>query len=571
MKTPALRQPFDAEIHATGKIQRPNYLWEVEEILKEEISGKILIQGEFGLKGEKKERFGSTIVAVQSDKYLKYVRESEEKKECEIDQSKGRKLSEDCKKVRWQAASLDLVHAKLSLPRSITQNRFVELASEAVKVYYLPYLSQKSIEKKSHGDQEEYEVEARVAGHGETLSVKVSGNGDEVLLRDIRLGKSAKHLLPICTRFNLMTRVMQKLTSFNSPSSCVIESGKVETFDRMEYDYQLNNCEHIVFTESSPRPRITVSTRKTPEKQEVTMVVDGHKYEVEIKKDSRHSRDNMAVIKVNGEVKQWRSLEQQQEQQQQQQQQQLQQYMQNQQLQQILQSQQQQLQQQQQQQQQKQYYDSYHQNVYDDEDSYITNFQDGVYSIVSKKYGVSVIADGERMEVKSYQHVLRNRVAGLCGDLNGEITGDLKSSKRCMMPKHKLAALSFVLEDGKCGGIQEQEKSELRREESRCVRKEVVPTKVSQLFKNQLESKRKPELRHIVEVIKGETCISKELVRVCHSDFPKEISSRQVRFTCISGPKAEIYKRRAEYGENVEELSRLPTQYVHLVHEPSRC
>ena len=248
-----------------------------------------------------------------------------------------------------------MVHAKLSLPKSITNNKWVELTSEAVKVYYMPYLSQKIIEKRSHGNEEEFEVEAQVSGHGDTLSIKISGNEQEVLLRNIRLGKSAKGLLPICTRFTLMTRVTQKLTSFNAPSSCVIESGKVETFNRMEYDYQLNDCEHIVFTEASSRPRITVSARKTHEKQEVTMLVDGHKYEVEIKKASRHSRDNMAVVRVNGQVKQWRSLEQQEQQQQ----------LQIQQL-------------QQQQHEQKQQYRTQGQNVYDDEDTHMTDYKDGV-------------------------------------------------------------------------------------------------------------------------------------------------------------------------------------------------
>merc|ERR1712168_1764102 len=143
----------------------------------------------------------------------------------------------------------------------------------------------------------------------------------------------------------------------------------------------------------SPRPRITVSTKETPEKQIVIMVVDGHKYEVEIKKESRYSRVNKAIIKVNGKVKESRAI-------------------------------QQQLQQQLQRPQQMKTFD---------ENSYVTSFEDGVYAIVSKKYGVHVLADGKRMEVKSYQHILRNRVTGLCGDLNGEKTADLKSAKKCMM------------------------------------------------------------------------------------------------------------------------------------------
>merc|ERR1740128_535842 len=114
----------------------------------------------------------------------------------------------------------------------------------------------------------------------------------------------------------------------------------------------MNNCEHIIFTESSSRPRVTVAAKETPQKQEVTMVVDGHKYQVEISKQTRYSRGNKATIKVNGEVKEWKPLQQQQQQQQQQLPQQQQQLLQ--QLQQQQQQQQQPLQQQKQQQQQQQ-------------------------------------------------------------------------------------------------------------------------------------------------------------------------------------------------------------------------
>merc|ERR1711911_455584 len=119
---------------------------------------------------------------------------------------------------------------------------------------------------------------------------------------------------------------------------------------------------------------------------------------------------------VNGEVKEWRSLEQQQQLRQQQQQQ------------------------------QKRYYETETYNVYEDEDTYVVNSEDGVYTILSKKYGVSVNADGKRIEVNSYQQIFRNKATGLCGDLNGERTADVKSSRRCMTSKPEISALSFMIE-----------------------------------------------------------------------------------------------------------------------------
>merc|ERR1719341_187118 len=629
LKTPALRNPFNVELHANGKVFRPMQDWDIEAMLKEDLTSKVLIHGDYGFKGEEQEDIKAIIHAFRSDKQVEFVKQSEEFERCSRHESEGRKLTRECRDTRHHAASLDQVKAKLSLPKSIAESRITELATEAVKIYYLPYLTQRTIgQRDSRQGEEEYDIEAKVDGRGHSLYVKISGNGEEVEARNVRLSSATKGLLPICTRYTLGTKIMQKLTNFNSPSSCTLESGKVTTFDRYDYDYSMNDCEHIIFTESASRPRVTVAAKETPQKQEVTMVVDGHKYQVEISKQTRYSRDNKATIKVDGEVKEWKPIQQQQQQQQLLQQQQQQQQQQHQQLlkqhqqllqqplqqqqqlklkqqqqqllqqqhhqqqqqqqqplqqqhqqklqqqqqqlwqqqQQLLQQQQQPLQQQQQQQllrqqqqllqqqhqqqqqrhqqQQQRWYETESYNVYEDEDTYVTNSEDGVYTIVSKKYEVSVEADGKRIQVDSYQHIFRNKATGLCGDLNGEQTADVKSSRRCMMSTPKLSALSFMIDDGKCKGVPQQEKSELQREEERCVKKEEIPTKVSSIFRSEIDSNRQPELRHLTEEIKGETCFSKDLVRVCSRTYPKEIRAKRVEFTCVSGPKVESLKRR---------------------------
>jgi len=223
-----------------------------------------------------------------------------------------------------------------------------------------------------------------------------------------------------------------------------------------------------------------------------------------------------------------------------------------------------------QQQQQKQFREQEY-NVYDDENTYITSYQDGVYSIVSRKYGVEVVADSDRMEVKTYQHILRNKVTGLCGDLNGEKTADVVSGKRCIMSEPKLSAMTFMVEDGTCRGVSQKEQSILREEESRCVRKQVVPTKISEIFRAQVASRAQPELRHIVEVVKAQTCFSKQQIRVCTGAYPKNLVAEQVEFVCKSGPLAKVIERRAEAGEQVEELAYEPTAFTQTVYQPSRC
>merc|ERR1711915_467765 len=120
---------------------------------------------------------------------------------------------------------------------------------------------------------------------------------------------------------------------------------------------------------------------------------------------------------------------------------------------------------------------------------------DGVYSLYSPKYGVEVIADGERLEVKSPQFIFRK----------------LK------------------------------------------------------------ESRPQPEQMPIIKEHRGEICFSKNLIRICSRSHPKEVGSKQVGFVCISGPQAEIFKRRVLAGDLVEEFEYFPTKFVKTVYEPRQC
>merc|ERR1712137_1337801 len=135
----------------------------------------------------------------------------------------------------------------------------------------------------------------------------------------------------------------------------------------------------------------------------------------------------------------------------------------------------------------------------------------------------------------SYQHILRNRVTGLCGDLNGEKTADL------------------------------------RKEEENCVRKETIPTKVSRIFEVETETRPRPELKHLIEEIKGKIFFSKDMIRTCVRSFPKEIKAKVVEFTCRSRPHAEVLKRRVEAGELVEELKTYPTTHSRTIYQPKHC
>merc|ERR1719309_1116539 len=158
--TPSLRKPWEAEIHASGMLKRPNHIWNLEETLKEDLTSKVLVHGDFGVKGEEKEAVKANIVVYRSEEQERYVKESEDYERCVKDESEGRLLTKSCKQARHSADSLDRVQVELTLPKYVAENRFTELASEAAKTLYLPYLTQRSIERRSNGKEEVYTIEA---------------------------------------------------------------------------------------------------------------------------------------------------------------------------------------------------------------------------------------------------------------------------------------------------------------------------------------------------------------------------------------------------------------------------
>jgi len=309
------------------------------------------------------------------------------------------------------------------------------------------------------------------------------------------------------------------MTRHAAPSTCLVEPREITTFDGKTYRYTVNDCEHIIFAEESSRPRIFVSNKKTPSKHVVSMVVDGEKFEVEIPRETRHTQRQQATLKVNNQV--------------------------------------QQIQQQQQQQRE------------EIKETHVTRHEDGVYSIHSYKYGVEVIADGERLMVRTNELVFRNRATGLCGDLNGEETADLKTGRECILSESELTGLRFMLEDGKCRGIPEEKKTQIEREEERCVKEEVEPTIVSGIVTPKRSNP--TERRHLIEKQGQKSCFSKNMIRSCNQSTPKEVRARQVGYVCMNGPKANVMERRVKSGDRVPEFQNMPTDFSQTVYEPSQC
>merc|ERR1712179_403857 len=72
----------------------------------------------------------------------------------------------------------------------------------------------------------------------------------------------------------------------------------------------------------------------------------------------------------------------------------------------------------------------------------IRSYLDGVVVVREFESMIELIFDGERIELIAPQ-LLTSRACGLCGDLNGETTAELRTPKMCVFEKPRIAAYTY--------------------------------------------------------------------------------------------------------------------------------
>merc|ERR1711973_354748 len=192
----------------------------------------------------------------------------------------------------------------------------------------------------------------------------------------------------------------------------------------------------------------------------------------------------------------------------------------------------------------------------------VQRFEDNVVSVYVPEQGLKVLSNGSRIEIVAPQ-LLKSRTVGLCGDMNGEITADLKTPGMCVM-RPRLAAITYMLnksgsESGfeRCSGLSGLPsglKQEFQRESTRCSRETIIPTPVSKLYERISVLNKPTGMSHIVD--------------------KQSTKLKSVEFACISQPStlARSLEKRALSGESLfQEISQLPTVFRKVEFEPVAC
>merc|ERR1711926_50715 len=106
---------------------------------------------------------------------------------------------------------------------------------------------------------------------------------------------------------------------------------------------------------------------------------------------------------------------------------------------------------------------------------HIKRFEDNVYAVHAIQEQLMVLFDGKHAQIFG-SPLLRARSVGLCGDLNAEVTADLKTPQRCIMSQPRLAAYSYMIQEPTCQRIPSQDLAKYEEEKTKCVKQEIIPT-----------------------------------------------------------------------------------------------
>jgi len=420
-------------LHLNGKIELPKLMnrWNVQKMLEQPLKGGF--QGEI-MVGKPGQMKGIKFVAKleKTEELKKQVRESPEFKQCLAKWGQQEWLSPICTIARQQAASMDKIHLTINTPKSWYKSYWMNLLDGVTKAILLGNVES---EKVISGTEGVTIAEAWTDRVSQTITSKVITPTREVMLRNMRFMGYSRFFFPATAMRTPLEVAALKLSGDVVPSTCRVEPSYVRTFDNMTVQYPINDCEHVLLLDGSRHIPVAVTTRTVESTKKIVKILSGIT-EVQMIPAS----GSMKVL-VNGQPISLPAIGE--------------------------------------------------QLIKKSPEGRILlivqRFEDNVVWVNIPKQGLRVLSNGSRVEVVA-PWLLKSRTVGLCGDMNGERSADLKTPGMCVL-RPRLAALSFMLnksgaEPGfeRCSGLPTPLKAEFIRESTKCPREVIIPTPVSKLM-----------------------------------------------------------------------------------------
>merc|ERR1712013_397421 len=186
-----------------------------------------------------------------------------------------------CGMQRRQETALDQVQIEITatpnLPvQVLTVGRYLDSILKGLLVEYvnqLPNIHNRDM----HGVKMIIEFDQRL----QALNLKITSPLDTTVFKNIRLPAWIRQILPLHHSTNLVEQVYRAVLGERLYGKCILERGHVHTFDKKTYNYQLDDCYHMVAADCPKRNSHAVLAKEKDNAKHVMIFSENNKIVIE--------------------------------------------------------------------------------------------------------------------------------------------------------------------------------------------------------------------------------------------------------------------------------------------------
>jgi hypothetical protein len=262
VQLPEKSAQYEASYEVKVVYPKINHRWNTKQLLEEELKMELEGKVRYGHKENLREIVFKSVME-KSEEQRQAVRKSPEFQKCSEHEQQNTILSPTCMKVRHQSASIDKVYLTIELPEQVSQQPSLLKLEEYIKSFFVSQLSVRR--ESSNRSPKEITIVLDISRAGDEAQLKVEHSGYQWAVKNVRLPKCFRGVVPMSLRNRVAYRLLQKITHNQAPASCRIEPTYVGTFDNKTFHYEMNDCKHLLFKDCSGKVPVAVLARSTSE------------------------------------------------------------------------------------------------------------------------------------------------------------------------------------------------------------------------------------------------------------------------------------------------------------------
>merc|ERR1712002_304834 len=254
---------YEVKMTSAAEIPRVNILRNKEQLLQHALEVVLNGQVEFGRVSAfpvRKEIIKIKTLMVKTEQMKVSVRTSPEFLRCTQEEQLERPLAEVCELVRHQAASVDEVRTEMVIPAFLHRLPIVDLIvpniATVVKTLFIGQVIETPI---NYVSPTTVKIITKVNRVGDEAQLIIEYNGRRYEVRNIRLPTLLKGVFPISLRTPFLFVGLNRLTQL--PATRHVAPTHVRTFDNKMYNYEMNNCFHLLFGDVTEKIPVAVMAR----------------------------------------------------------------------------------------------------------------------------------------------------------------------------------------------------------------------------------------------------------------------------------------------------------------------